>query len=142
MISDTAAQASGASGPATLDGGPSPGTGALLTDAQIVMLRRAVIVMTALLVAGVVLLIGRIIYLARGPSMQAASAITANTVLAPTLLPEVRLALPQGAEIRHLSLAGSRLAINHAQPGGSESITILDLATGVVIARVMLTRGN
>jgi Family of unknown function (DUF6476) len=113
---------------------PGPVQGALLSDAQIALLRRAVIVMTALLVAGVVLLIGRIIYLARGPAAQAASAASMNT----PLQTDVRLALPAGAVIRHISLAGSRLAVHHAQAGGGEAITILDLATGAVASRVAI----
>jgi hypothetical protein len=115
--------------------------GALLSDAQIALLRRAVVIMTALLAAGVLLLIGRIIYLARAPATQAASAANVNAAQ-PALLAQVRLALPAGAEIRHTSLAGSRLAVHHGQPGGAETITILDLATGTVISRVSVERGK
>jgi hypothetical protein len=119
-------------------GAPSASQGALLSDSQIALLRRAVIFMTTLLVAGVLLLIGRIIYLARGPSTQAASAASINA----PLLADVRLVLPAGAEIRHMSLAGNRLAVHHSQAGGGEAITILDLATGAVVSRVGLDRGK
>ncbi len=124
--------------------------GALLSDAQIAMLRRAVIIMTTLLVAGVLLLIGRIIYLARGPATQAASSASMSA----PLLADVRLALPAGAEIRQMSLAGNRLAVHHGQlggqpggqtgvqPGGGETITILDLATGAVLSRVSVERSK
>jgi hypothetical protein len=112
--------------------------GALLSDGQIALLRRAVIIMTTLLVAGVLLLIGRIIYLARSPTTQAASAANMNA----PLLADVRLALPAGAEIRHMSLAGSRLAVHHAQTGGGETITVLDLASGAIVSRVSVERGK
>ncbi len=120
----------------------APVAGALLTDAQIAFLRRAVIVMTALLVAGVVLLIGRVIYLARGTGGQAANAGLVNAAVPQTLLPEARLTLPAGAEIKQMSLAGSRLAVSHTQPGGGEMITILDLATGTVVSRVTVERSK
>jgi Family of unknown function (DUF6476) len=124
-----------------IDASPTaPGAvqGALLSDSQIALLRRAVIIMTTLLVAGVLLLIGRIIYLARGPTTQAASAASMNA----PLLADVRLALPAGAEIRHMSLAGSRLAVHHGQAGGGEAITVLDLATGAIVSRVSVERGK
>jgi hypothetical protein len=125
-------------------GATAPGAtqGALLSNAQIALLRRAVIIMTTLLVAGVLLLIGRIIYLARGPTTQAASAASMNAATAPGLLANVRLPLPAGAEIRQVSLAGSRLAVHHSQTGGGETITILDLATGAVVSRVAVERGK
>jgi hypothetical protein len=115
-----------------------------LSDGQIAMLRRAIIIMTTLLVAGVALLIGRIIYLARGTPTQAASAVNANGQVAfqATLLPDVRLTLPASAEIRHTSMAGSRLAVHHGLPGGAETITILDLATGTVVSKVMVERAK
>jgi hypothetical protein len=124
-------------------GAPSATQGALLSDSQIAMLRRAVIIMTTLLVAGVMLLIGRVIYLARGPTTQAASAASMNA----PLLADVRLALPAGAEIRQMSLAGSRLAVHHSQAaggqaGGGEAITVLDLATGAVVSRISVERGK
>jgi Family of unknown function (DUF6476) len=140
MSSDTTHGASKEVSGNDVSGAPVPG--ALLTDAQIAFLRRAVIVMTTLLVAGVVLLIGRVIYLARGTGGQAASAGLVNPAVQLPLLPDVRLALPAGAEIKQMSLAGSRLAISHVQPGGGETITLLDLATGAVVSRVTIERSK
>ena len=114
--------------------------GALLTDAQTEWVRRAVWVMSAMLVAGVALLIGRIIYLARQPGTQAPPA-SASLAAQPALMPEMRLVLPPGAEIRSMTAMGSRLAILHSAPGG-DAITILDLATGQVASRVTLERGR
>ena len=115
--------------------------GSLLTDAQTAWVRRAVWVMSFMLVAGVALLIGRIIYLARQPSTQAASAAV-GLVAQPALMPDVRLALPQGAEIKSMTAMGSRLAILHSVPGAGDAITILDLATGQIASRVTLERGK
>ncbi len=138
MTSDTSPGASKEVSGQDISGAPA--SGALLTDAQIAFLRRAVIVMTTLLVAGVILLIGRVVYLARGTGTQAASSSLVNTSPPLSLLPEVRLALPAGAEIKQMSLAGSRLAISYMQPSGGETITILDLATGAVVSRVTIER--
>jgi Family of unknown function (DUF6476) len=116
-----------------------PPIGALLSDAQINLVRRAVIVMTALLIAGVALLIGRVVYLAQRGSGQPSAAAMASTPQA-ALLPEVRLALPAGAEIKQVSLSGSRLAVTHSQPGANDGVIVLDLATGAVVSRVVLER--
>jgi hypothetical protein len=94
--------------------------------------------MSALMLVGVVALIGRVIYLVRGGGTQAVSAVAA----AAPILPMVRLALPAGAEIRHVSLSGTRVAVGTAQPGAPDAITILDLATGAVVSRVMVDRAN
>ncbi len=119
-----------------------PGAGALLTDEQIRWLRRAVVGMTAVLVAGIALLIGRVIYLARPAATQAGSAAAGAAAQLP-LLPEVRLALPAGAVVKGISATGSRLAITHAAPGGSgEEISVLDLTTGKVISHVTIERAK
>jgi Family of unknown function (DUF6476) len=111
--------------------------GALLSDDQIRWLRRAVVAMTALLVAGVAVLIGRVIYLARPTGTQAASA----TVQA-ALLPEVRLALPARAALKAMTVNGSRVFVTHALPGGDDEITVVDLATGRVISHMAIERGK
>jgi hypothetical protein len=110
-----------------------------LTEPQIKLVRRAVIVMTAVLIAGVALLIGRVIYLAQRGGTQAASA---GMMTAPNqpVLPEVRLTLPAGSEIRQLSLSGTRLVVGHTQPSGGEAILVLDLASGAVVSRVIVER--
>ena len=121
--------------------GPEPAPGALLNDAQIQWLRRAVAIMTTMLIVGVIALIGRVIYLARSGGTQAPSATVGNA--APIALkPEIRLALPAGAEIRSVSATGSHLAVAHSAPGGSDMITILDLASGQVVSRVTVERGK
>ena len=126
--------------------GPTAGpsaqpAGALLTDEQIRWLRRAIMVMTALLVAGIAVVIGRVIYLARPPATQAAS-VLAGVAVRPALLPEVRLALPAGSDIKSISASGSQLMVLHTTPGGGETITILDLSTGQTLSRVVVDRGQ
>lgn len=90
--------------------------------------------MTAVLIAGLILLIGRVIYLARGSATQAVSANTAQ----PALLPEIRAALPAGAVVKAITATGSRVVILHAAPGQQDEMSVLDLATGQIISRVRI----
>ena len=111
--------------------------GTLLADDQIRWLRRAVVGMTAVLVAGVVLLIGRVIYLARPSGTQAASA---GAPMA--LLPEVRLALPARVVIKSMTASGSRVYVVHAPPAGDDELTVVDLATGKIVSHMAIERGK
>ena len=120
---------------------PTPPAGALMTDEQIRWLRRAIMIMTTLMVAGIAIVIGRVIYLARPPATQAASELTGSGVQ-PALLPNVRLALPAGADINSISASGNRLMVLPTTPAGSDTITILDLSTGQTLSRVTVERGK
>jgi Family of unknown function (DUF6476) len=81
-----------------------------------------------LLVAGLLAVGGRVIYLASTKQAQPA---------APTLAirPEQSVALPTGAQVRSVSLSGDRLAV-HFEAGGRAGIAILDLNTGRTITNV------
>ena len=105
-------------------------TGIVLGDRHIRMLRIAVIIMSVILVVGFIAVIARIIYLVnRGGDTAAPAAITQPLQRAS------RLALPAGANVRHISLAGSRLAVHYDSPTGS-GIVVLDLGTGNPVSRV------
>jgi len=110
------------------DTGPA-GAGAappFLTESQIRKLRIAVIAMGAVLLLGFAVVIGRIVQLmSRVPSAADAIAVPPS-VQAPS---EIKLALPQGAVVRTLSLAGNRLAVHFESPSAS-GVAIVDLATG------------
>ena len=113
--------------------------GALLSASQIKWVKVAIGIMTALLAVGIPVLIGRVIYLARyGSTPAAATPVAADGPLAAT----ARIALPQGADVKSVSLSGSRLVVHHAGAGGREEIVILDLTSGAVVSRVELTRGR
>jgi len=99
------------------------------------VLRLAVYGMGVLLIVGFLVIIGRIIYLmAQSP----APASAATTETATALKSSAALALPPGASIRHVSLAGNRLAVHYDAPAGS-AILILDLASGSVVSRIAIT---
>jgi hypothetical protein len=97
------------------------------------VLKIIVIGLAVLLVSGLALVIGRIIYLASPAPTDDVQ------VAAPTLAirPEQRLELPAGALVRSVSLSGSRLAV-HYDAGGSPGIAVLDLQTGRRITTVVV----
>ncbi|MDX2159203.1 MAG: DUF6476 family protein [Hyphomicrobiaceae bacterium] len=92
----------------------------MFTPSQIRLLKIAVIVMGVILLAGLVAVIGRIVYLVNsGPRPDAAAGQLSGQLPA-------AVALPAGASIRHIALSGNRLAIHYEAPGGS-GIRIVDL---------------
>jgi len=85
------------------------------------ILKLVVIALGILLVAGLAIVIGRIIYLASARSTQpvVSSMVSSNQTLQ----------LPPGSEVRSVSLSGNQMAVHYAMPEGS-GIAVLDLATG------------
>lgn len=85
------------------------------------ILKLVVIALGILLVAGLAIVIGRIIYLASVPSAQpvASAMVSSNQTLQ----------LPPGSEVRSVSLSGNQMAVYYEMPEGS-GIAVLDLATG------------
>ena len=85
------------------------------------ILKFVVVALGVVMVAGLALVIGRIIYLASAPPAQpAASSVVSSTQT---------LQLPHGSEVRSISLSGNQMAVHYEMPEGS-GIAILDLATG------------
>lgn len=85
------------------------------------ILKFVVVALGVVMVAGLALVIGRIIYLASAPPAQpvASSTVSSNQTLQ----------LPHGAEVRSISLSGNQIAVHYEMPEGS-GIAVLDLATG------------
>ena len=96
------------------------------------VLKYVVIGMGILIVAGVLTVIGRIVYLANQGPKQAAIA-TSNARLAPA----AKLAIPALAHVKQISMSSDRLAVHYEGPTGS-AIAIVDLASGNVLSRVDL----
>lgn len=110
---------------------PGQTTGIVLGERHVKMLRFAVIAMGVILVLGFIAVIARIVYLVnRGNDTASAPAAISQSVQQ-----AARLALPAGANVRQISLSGSRLAVHHEGPGGS-GILILDLQTGKTLSRI------
>lgn len=93
-------------------------------------LKLAVIAMGVMIVLGVLTVIGRIVYLAsQGPRQASSTAVSSR------LAPAARLALPSGAHVRQVSLAGDRLAVHYESAAGS-GIAVIDLVSGAVLSRI------
>ena len=116
------------------DGRPPANSGPL-SEGQLRLLKLAVYGMGVLLIVGFLVIIGRIIYLiAQTPPAPATAQIDPGAPLKSA----AKLELPAGASIRHLSVAGNRLAIQYDAPGGS-AIVIFDMASGSVLSRIAIT---
>jgi hypothetical protein len=93
-----------------------------------------------LIVAGLVAVIGRVLYLSsRPPAQPAATASESNAAMVERAIAEVPLPLPPGAEAKSMSLSGNRLAVHYEGPDGA-AIVIIDLETKAIVARVQIGR--
>lgn len=109
----------------------SPDVMASLTGSEVRfqrILKFVVVALATLLFAGLVLAVGRVIYLASLSPTQPAPPT-------PAIRPEQSLELPAGAQIRSVSLSGNRLAV-HYDVGGAAGIAVLDLQTGRTVTNV------
>jgi hypothetical protein len=105
------------------------------------LLRRAVLAMGVLLVAGFGLLVARVVYLALRspvPAAQPALVTAAPFQAAQPIAAEMRLALPPGAKVRSQSISGNRLSV-HYETASGEGIIILDLESGRPASHVRLS---
>ncbi|MEZ5856582.1 MAG: hypothetical protein R3D67_18230 [Hyphomicrobiaceae bacterium] len=106
----------------------------MFTASQIRMLKFAVIGMGAILLAGFALVIGRIVYLVNQPQPQSeagrVSPLATTTPAPPGAIAPANLPLPPNAQVRHLALSASHLAVYFEAPGGS-GLRLLHLPTGV-----------
>lgn len=96
-----------------------------------------VVFLGLLIVAGIVAVVLRIIYLSsQPPAQQALPAAPAEAAGE-----AVQLALPAGAVVKSLSLAGDRMAVHYEAPGGA-GIAVVDVASGAVVRRVDVVPGG
>lgn len=85
-----------------------------------------------LIAAGLLTVVGRIIYLA---SHGAKPGAAAQATAAPGTPLDIPLELPKGARVVSVSVAGNRLAVHHESPAGT-GIAIIDTESGKHIATV------
>jgi hypothetical protein len=100
-------------------------------------LKLVVVGLAMLLLAGLLTVVGRVIYLASSPRTQPGAPAAAAPAPDGAIRPELRLALPPGAQVRSVSLAGNRLAV-HYDAGSGSGIAIIDLKTGRTITSVAI----
>ena len=111
-----------------------PGT--VFNERQVHILKRVVIVMGVLLVAGFVLIISVIVYQAANPG-ESAVQNRASPVPVTALSPQGALHVPKGMTISHIALNDNRLAVHLSGPAGGE-IRIIDLGTGAVVSTISI----
>lgn len=87
-----------------------------------------------LIVAGLLTVVGRIIYLASHGAKPGAAA-TASVAPAVDTPLEIALELPKGARIVSMALTENRLAVHHESPNGT-GIAIIDTQSGARLANV------
>ena len=111
------------------DNSPLPGT--VFTPRQVRVLKIAVIVMGVLLVGGFAFVLAAIVYQAsRGGQAGPVQAAPVGGV-------ETELRVGKDASVTALSLDGDRLALHLNSAAGPE-ITVIDLKTGKIVARIRL----
>ena len=116
--------------------GPQEARGAQgpLSPAGVTALKAAIVIMGIMIVVCVIIIIGRIIYLASKPG-GSEIAVSNQQVQLPS---SVDFALPVGASVKHVSLDHSRAAVTF-QVQGQTKIGIFDLHTGKKITEIRLT---
>lgn len=98
------------------------------SPSQLRLLKTAIVVMSAVLVVGLAVIIGRIAYLvSQGGTRQTS----------PVAVEQTRLNLPAGAVVRAMALSGERLAVHYDAPAGA-GIAVLDLGTGKTVTHIDL----
>jgi hypothetical protein len=100
-----------------------------------------VVILGLLIVAGLVAVIGRVLYLSSrsAANPEASGSRTAGSGETQRLIADVPLPLPPGAQVKSTSLSGNRLAVHYEGPDGA-AIVIVDLDSKSIIARVKIGR--
>ena len=110
------------------------------SEPQILFMKRAIAVMSTILILGFMLLIWRIMQLTgpdRTPAREAGA--TARAIASPpTLKARAALALPPQSRIERISLSGRHLAVQYVSPV-RQGIVIIDLVTGKAISHINIT---
>ena len=98
-----------------------------LSSGQVKALKIAIAVMGIMIIAALLAIVGRVIYLSTNkPAPGTPQAVTAVT---PAFAPEHAFSLPPGAKVVRMSLEGNRLLV-HYDLAGTPHASIYDLANG------------
>jgi hypothetical protein len=100
-----------------------------------------VVILGLLIVAGLVAVIGRVLYLSSqsGASPETSDARTSGSGDIQRAVTDIPVPLPPGAQVKSTSLSGNRLAVHYEGPEGA-AIVIVDLGSKSIIARVKIGR--
>jgi hypothetical protein len=101
-----------------------------LSSGQVKALKIAIAVMGIMIIAALLAIVGRVIYLSTNkPASVATQAVPAVTADTPAFAPEHAFSLPPGAKVVRMSLEGNRLLV-HYDLAGTPHASIYDLANG------------
>ena len=106
----------------------------------VMALKIAIVVMGLMIIGGIALVIGRMIYMASSPQSTTPSAATTPAYTS-DLAPEQTVTLPQGAIVEQTNISGNRLLVRY-KAGSSSEILIYDLAAGRALSRIRLDTGG
>jgi hypothetical protein len=99
-----------------------------------------VVLLGLMIVAGLVAVIGRVLYLSsRAPAQPAAADSGNDAAKIERAIAEVPVPLPPGAVVKSTSLSGDRLAVHYEGPEGA-AIVIVDIKSKAIVARVQIGR--
>lgn len=107
-----------------------------LTSGQVKALKWAIAIMGLMIVAALLAIVGRVIYLSsvKKPIAKPVPSIA-------TLAPQHVLDLPAGAVVKSLSLHGNRLLV-HYQTTSGHGAAVLDLTTGKAASKIKIRIGE
>lgn len=106
----------------------------------VLALKIAVVVMALMIFAGMALIVGRIIYLASGPTKQQAPGAIFDNAKVGRLPPKLSLAVPKDAAIQETRLSGDRLLVRYTRADGASRLAIYDMTSGARITSVEFKR--
>lgn len=106
-----------------------------LSPAGVAALKFAIVGMGVLIIVGLLLIVGRIIYLASQPK-------TDSKTARPALTAEATISLPPGARPIRTSVDGSQLSIIYQIQSGQFGVMIVDLQTGQALSNVKIEAKN
>jgi len=110
-----------------------------LTSGQVKALKITIAVMSFMIVAALVAILARVVYLAS--TKKSVPSTSVSHASSSELVPAATLALPSGADIKSMSLHGNRLLVYYSDNNG-HAAAILDLTTGKTMTKVKLTTGQ
>jgi hypothetical protein len=108
-----------------------------LSPLGVKLLKIAIVVMGIMIVVGVAVAIGRVIYLASAGSSETDRSVSGNTSLAP----HHTLPLPDGARVSQASLQGDRLLVRYEVNGRTE-LAIYDLRRSRLVSTIVVRVGG
>ena len=104
-----------------------------LSNGQVKALKAIVAILGVLIVAALLTIVARVIYLSA-----VKESVPAPAPATSALAPQHQLALPAGASVKNMSLQNNRLLVYYESPAGPGA-AILDLTTGKMLSTIAIT---